>query len=389
MRRTSSILGLGQIPGAASILAVTAAAVLAACGDDAEAGGGRPGGNGPGAQAIPVETDTVRLGRIARVVTIPGTVDAIRTVGVNAQVSGAVLSVPVEEGDRVEEGQIVARLDDRVLRAQLRNAEAGFEVAEGAFQRARELRDRQIITAAEYEQDRTAYEAALAQLEELRTRVGFTEVRAPLGGVVTSKSVQAGDVVGNQARLVEVAEVDTMVVRVSVSEREVVEIAPGDEVQVRLDALPDRTLTGTVRRVFPAADATTRLVPVEVMLAPDERQLARPGFLARVVFELDPKEDATLVAAAALVSRGGGEAVYLVDDSTVVLRSVTPGLTAEGEVEITDGLVVGDRVVTAGSNLLRDGATIRDVSRERSAEGGESSPAPPPEGGRARPEGGP
>lgn len=370
MRNRTSTLRSGRTPGAASILALAAAAGLVACGGDAEAGGGRPGGPGGAAQAIPVETDTVRLGRIARVVTIPGTVDAIRTVGVNAQLSGAVLSVPVEEGDRVEEGEVVARLDDRVLRAQLRNAEANFEVAEAAFQRAQELRDRQIITAAEYERDRTAYEAALAQLEELRTRVGFTEVRAPLGGVVTSKSVQAGDVVGNQARLVEIAEIDTMVVRVSVSEREVVEITRGDEVQVRLDALPDRVLTGTVRRIFPAADPATRLVPVEIMLAPEERPLVRPGFLARVVFELDPKEGATLVPAAALVSRGGGEAVYLVDDSTVVLRSVTPGLTAQGEVEITDGLVVGDRVVTAGSNLLRDGARIRDVSRERAAGGG-------------------
>jgi multidrug efflux system membrane fusion protein len=70
------------------------------------------------------------------------------------------------------------------------------------------------------------------------------------------------------------------------------------------------------------------------------------------------------------VSRGGGEGVYLVADSTVVLRSITPGLTESGRVEVLDGLVAGDRVVTAGSNLLRDGGLIRDVSREGGAPGG-------------------
>ena len=312
-----------------SLLAL-AAALVSACGD----GEAAPSGGFRGPPPTPVETDTVIVGEIARVVTIPGTVEAIRTVGVNAQVAGAVLQVPVEEGDRVEEGQIVARLDDRELQAQLRSAEAQFEVADAAFQRAEQLRERQVITQPEYEAARTAYEAARAQTEQLRTRVGFTEVRAPIGGVVTAKVVQSGDVVGGQARLLEVAEVDTMVVRVNVSELDIVDIEAGDEVQLRLDALAGEVLTASVRRVFPAADATTRLIPVEVALSPQDGRRTRPGYLARVEFQLQPKEDAILIPASAIVSRGGGEAVYLVgDSSSVVLRSVTPGLTSAGRVE--------------------------------------------------------
>jgi cobalt-zinc-cadmium efflux system membrane fusion protein len=309
-----------------------------------------------------VETALVEEGEIARVVVLPGTVEPIRTVGVNAQVSGALLEVPVEEGDRVLEGQVMARLDDRELQAQLRSAEAAYEVAEAAFQRARQLRERQVITQPEYEADRTAFEAARAQLDQIRTRVGFTEVRSPIGGVVTAKLVQSGDVIGVQGRLLDVAEVDTMVVRVSVSELDVVEIAEGDPVAVELDARPGETLQAAVRRVFPAADPATRLVPVEVALSDADRGRARPGFLARVTFQLDPKPDAKLVPASAIVSRGGGEGVYVVADSTVVLRTVTPGLTSEGRIEIVEGLAVGDRVVTLGANLLRDGAKIRDVT---------------------------
>jgi RND family efflux transporter MFP subunit len=255
-------------------------------------------------------------------------------------------------------------LDDRELQAQFRSAEASFVVAEAAYRRAEQLLARQVITQPEYEAEQTAFAAARAQLDQLRTRLGFTEVRAPISGIVTAKLVQSGDVVGNQARLLDVAEVDTMVVRVNVSELDVVEIDTGDLVKVRLDAFGDEVFTAHVRRIFPAADPTTRLVPVEVALDDSNARRTRPGFLARVAFELAPKEDAILIPAEAIVSRGGGEGVYLVADSTVVLRSITPGLTEGGRVEILDGLVAGDRVVTAGSNLLRDGGLIRDVSRE-------------------------
>lgn len=351
-------------------LAGALVALLAACGggegDEAGgSGGGPPWARGGAAPPTPVETAVVREGEIARIVKLPGTVEPIRTVGINAQVSGALLEVPVEEGDRVSTGQVVALLDDREIQAQLRSAEASFEVAEAAFARAEQLRERQVITQPEYEADRTAFEAARAQLDQLRTRVGFTRVRSPIGGVVTAKLVQAGDVVGTQGRLLEIAEVDTMVVRIAVSELDVVEIAEGDRVQVELDARPGETLQARVRRIFPSADPATRLVPVEVALEDADRARARPGFLARVTFELDPKPNARLVPASAIVSRGGGEGVYVVADSTVVLRAVTPGLTAEGQIEIVDGLEVGDRVVTLGANLLRDGARIRDVTGQQ------------------------
>jgi RND family efflux transporter MFP subunit len=368
-------------PASARVLSLLAVAALAGCGD----GQAAPAGGFGGAPPTPVETDTVISGQIARVITLPGTVEAIRTIGVNAQVAGAVLEVPVEEGDRVETGEVIARLDDRELQAQLRAAEASYEVADAAFQRAEQLLERQVITQPEYEAARTAYEAARAQVEQLRTRVGFAVVRSPIGGVVTSKVVQSGDVVGNQGRLVDVAEVDTMVVRVNVSELDILDVQPGNPVQLRLDALPGEALQATVRRVFPTADPTTRLVPVEVALSPADGRRTRPGYLARVEFQLEPKDDALLIPAGAIVSRGGGEGVYLVSDSSsVVLRSVTPGLTSAGRVEILEGLQVGDRVVTAGANLLRDGARIRDVSAPQPAGGppgaGQGGAAGPPAG---------
>ncbi|HEX7118275.1 MAG TPA: efflux RND transporter periplasmic adaptor subunit [Longimicrobiales bacterium] len=354
-------------PGRGAWVGIALAAGLAACGGSSEASdaAGRPGrGNGtPGDRVIPVATATVEVGTIARSITVSGVVEPLRAVGINSQLSGAVLEVRVEEGDVVRAGAVLARLDDREVRAQLASAEAAFEVADAAFQRSERLFERQVITRAEYDRDRAAYAAARAQLEQLRTRLDYTTVQAPISGVITEKHVEAGDIVSNQTRLFALADVDTLVVRVPVSELDVVELETGAGVDLTLDAYPDRQFEGRIRRIFPAADPTTRLVPVEVALGPNATEFARPGFLARVRFALNARHGARLVPASAIIGDASAPAVFVVRNGTALRRTVETGLTSEGRVEIVDGLEPGEVVVVAGNHTLRDGAQVREVQR--------------------------
>lgn len=320
-----------------------------------------------------METAPAEIGRIARQVVVAGSVAPIRTVGVNSQMSGALLEVAVEEGRSVRAGQVLARLDDRELRAQLRAAQTSFTVAEASHERAQELHDKGYITLPEFEREQAAFEAARAQLDQLETRAGYATVRSPIDGLVVRKLAEAGDVVGVQARLFDVADVSVMVVRVSVSELDVVDLAPGDPAQVVLDAYADRTLQGRIRRIFPSADPATRLVPVEVALVDVGPTVARPGFLARVSFDLSPRDGTLLVPAAAIVKRPTGDGVFVVGDGTATLKSVITGVTYGGQVEIVDGLTPGERVVVAGANQLQDGATVRDVSGRNGEESGADS----------------
>jgi membrane fusion protein (multidrug efflux system) len=330
--------------------------------------GGAPGGAGGGIVAA-VEVAPAELGSIARSVTVSGVVAPIRTVGVNSQLAGALLSIHAEEGDRVAAGEPLARLDDREIRAQLTAAEAAFEVADAAYQRAVQLRDQQVITLPEFERDRTARAAAQSQLDQLRARAGYAVVAAPIDGVVTEKRVEAGDVVGNQSRLFTLADVSTLVVRVGVSELDVVELAPGDRVELALDAYPGRSFPGHVRRIFPSGDPTTRLVPVEVALDATDAAVARPGFLARATFALSTRSDVLLIPASALVSGAGSASVFVIEDGRALRRTVVPGLTSEGRIEVVSGLEPGERVVTAGSNALRDGMEVRVVRSGGEVEG--------------------
>jgi RND family efflux transporter MFP subunit len=371
--------------------ALTALLALAAagCGRGEAApqgqGGGRGGpGGGPGGARAVVETSAVERGSIHQDVSVSGAVEPLRLVGVNSQLSGALLAVTVEEGSPVSAGQVLARVDDRELAAQQASAEAAFAVAQSAYERAEELRKRQVITVEEYERDRTAHAAAKAQLDQIRTRRGYAVVRAPSSGVVLEKRVEAGDVVAPQTRLFTIGE-NAMVVRVSLSELDVVKLAPGQEVGVTLDAYPRRPFTGRIRRIFPAADPTTRLVPVEVALTGEAERAARPGFLARVTASVGTQDNVLLVPASAIVASAGQSAVFVVRDGKAARREVETGLNSQGKVQIVSGLQAGEVVVTLGNNNVRDGAEVRVVKGPGAGaaprQGGAAEGRPQPGGG--------
>ncbi len=346
-----------------TLLGLTLAAMPIACGgggEAASASGGRPGGLGA-SRVVPVATVPVELGTIARSITVSGVVEPLRAVSINSQTSGSILEVRVEEGHRVEAGAVLARLDDREIRAQLASAEAAFEVALATYNRSKQLFERQVVTQAEYDRDRAAYLAAEAQVQQLRTRLDYTIVRAPINGIITEKLVEAGDVVSAQTRLFRMADTDTLVARVQVSELDVVQLGSNASVDLTLDAYPDRTYKARIRRVFPTADPTTRLVPVEVALGAEAAKVARPGFLARVSFALNARHGVRLVPAAAIVGDAGAPAVFVVQDGRAFRRTVETGLTSEGRVEILAGLQPGEIVIVAGHNTLRDGAQVREV----------------------------
>jgi membrane fusion protein, multidrug efflux system len=362
-------MGVRRVQLNRTVGALALLVALGACGgggdepaQTAQGGPGGPGGQGGrggAARVAVVEVQPITRGSIARQVTVTGVVEPVRSVGVNSQLAGAVNSVLVQEGDRVRRGAVLGRIDARELVSQLAAAEANLEVARAAYQRAEQLRERRVITLPEYERERTAFAAATAQVDQLRTRVGFATVTAPLDGVITEKNVESGDIVGNQARLFTIADVSTLVARVGVSELDIVELGQGDPVTITLDAFPNRQLNGRIRRVFPSADPTTRLVPVEVVFDGPSAQLARPGFLARVTFDLATSNDVLLLPVSAVLGAQGAQAVFVVENETATRRTVTTGLTSRGRVEIVSGLTEGEQVVVIGNNTLRDGMTVR------------------------------
>jgi len=367
-----------------------ACAVLAGCGGDAggtpatsagrsgQGGGGTRGGGGPGGpggvgggagarggrandRPIPVEIVPVERGTVSRTSTIAGTLDPVRVVGVNAQMTGVLLAIHAEEGTRVRAGDALVEIDSRELQAQERAAEASLRVAESTWKRTEALFAGKIVTIEQYDRDRATFESAKATLDGLRTRLGYARIVSPITGVITEKRVEAGDVVGNQARLFTVADVSTLVTRVKVSEMEIRSLKAGDTVSVTVDALGGEHVTGRIRRIFPAADTATRLIPVEVGLSGAAVQKLRPGYTVRATFALDKRDDALLVPSRAVSGPIGSRAVFVIDNGKIARRAVTVGPDLDGRMEVSKGLAPGDTVIISSASMLREGAAVRVV----------------------------
>jgi len=351
------------IPGMARLaLPVLSLLVLAGC---SASGGAERGPNRRAGQALPVAAVDVKPRDLARTVTVSGSVEPLRSVGVNALAAGTVVRVLVEEGDRVRAGQLMAELDGRESAAQYERAKALLARAEAEFKRAEPLRAREIISDAELETARSAYEAARADAELWGTRVGFTRITAPVAGTVTAKHVEQGGAVSANTRMFDLADDAQLVVRVQVSELDVVRLREGSEATLLLDAYPGARVEGRIRRVFPSADPTSRLVPVEVVLGRAPRGVVpRPGFLARVEFAIEQRRGVLAVPAAAVGTSDAGTFVYVVSADTLLRRPVETGLTAAGWVEVTRGLAAGEQVVSSGHSNLRPGATVK-ISADR------------------------
>jgi len=342
-------------------------------------GGGPAGGRGPGganARPSPVEVVTVSRGTLARTTTVAGLLEPLRTVGVNAQLSGSLLSVNAEEGNYVREGQTLARIDARELEAQVKSAEASLEFAQSSATRSDELWRQKIITAGEYERDRAALAAAQASLEQLKTRLGYATIRAPINGVVTEKRLESGDIVSPNTRLFSVADMSMLVSRVMVSELEVTLLKAGAVVDVTVDALGGARVQGRIRRVFPAADSVTRLVPVEVALTGTALSQLRPGYTIRATFRLGTRDDALIIPTRAVMGPAGARTVVVVRQGKSERRMVRVGPDIEGTTQVFEGLALGDTVIVAGQALLRDGSAVRIVPP---LSPGESTPAVAPD----------
>ena len=348
-------------PSKSLLRMVPALLVIALSQGCASGGSSEPRSRG-GRGITPVAVEQAATGDLARRVSVAAPVEPVRSVSVSALTAGTVLEVLVEEGSQVRAGQRLAELDARESSAQLARARAVLANAEAAFQRAERLRAGEITSAADLDAARAAFDIAKADADLWRTRVEFTRIASPVAGVVTAKHIERGASVSANQPLFDIADASQLVVRVRVSELDVVHLRPGVAVDVSLDAYPGSRITSRVRRIYPSADAASRLVPVEILLGPmPAGVVARPGYLARAEFSLEKRSHVLTVPNAAVGVADSRSYVFVVEADTLIRRPVETGMTAEGRVEIVSGLRPGEAVVRSGHSNLRPGLTVRVV----------------------------
>lgn len=356
-------------PARTSRVALAAMAALAlAC------GGADEGDAGPGATTV--DADVARLDTLSLEVRAVGSLEADAQVEVKPETDGHVTSIHFREGDRVDEGQVLVRLDEDKLRAQVEAARATVqrtraekENLERRVARNDSLLARGAISEQAFDDLQTRYASAEASLAEARANLRLAEqrledatVRAPFAGRVGARSFDRGDYLRVGDPMFTVVDDQPLEIGFSVPERYLGQLDRGSPVSLTVRSMPGRTVRGEVDFVAPYVDAESRTVAMKARVPNPDAEL-RAGQFADVRLQLESRP-AVVVPEAAVVPREGGNVAFVVRGGEAEERDVRTGARRPGLVEILSGVAAGDTVVVAGQQNLRDGSRV-DVRLRR------------------------
>lgn len=347
----------GFRPGAlASVLSVTSVALLsfalAACGHE------KPRASASVAAGPAKSVTTVEVRRAGEgEVTVAASVQARQRAALSARVPASVVELPHREGERVEAGAVVVRLDDGALRSAVAAAEAAVKAAEADQARIDALLQKGAATSREADEAATRAASARAALQAARDGLAYAVLRAPFAGVVASRPVNVGDVVSPGRTLIEIEGQGGYEIVATLESDLAAATRVGAAIKVAVDG-QTAPLKGTVRALSPAGDPSTHRFEVRADLAPTAG--LRSGLFARLLLPNPASEPKLTVPKNAVFERGGLSGVFVVGDGKARLRWIAVGASQGDDTEVRAGLQAGERVVLNPQDLT-DGAPVQEI----------------------------
>lgn len=310
---------------------------------------------------VPVEVSTVAPQTVRDRFRALGSLEATENISVVSELNAVVRELPFVEGSAVQQGDLLAQLDDDEIRASAERAEAQRELAQANAERARTLAAGDVISKKDLDDAQTALKVAQADEALAKARLAKTQIRAPFSGLVGRRRVSPGAYLKAGDVITELARVDQMKVAFAAPERYLPQIKRGGDVEVETPAFPGRTFTGTVTVVDPIVDPETRTVQLVARVRNSDLVL-RPGMSADVNVTLGVRTKALVVPDEAVFAQGNETFVYVVNaDSTVTRKSIVLGTRDSSRVEVVRGLDPGAVVVRTGHHKLFEGAHVMPV----------------------------
>jgi RND family efflux transporter MFP subunit len=386
------------------------------------AGGGRAGGRGAGRPPMPVEFATVKRAALTERVLVVGNLIGAATVQAVPKINGRLQSVDVQLGDQVHHGQVIAKVEDREIQEQVRQAEAAYRVGEATIrqreadlklaqtnlERNKSLLDRQLLPRQTFDDTEARHQAAVAQLDlakaqfeqskarldELKINLANTAIVSPVDGFVGKRFLDPGATVSPNVPVASLVDIRTVRMVANLVEKDLKRVAVGTHAEVDVDAFPGETFNGRVSRVAPVFDPATRTAEMEIEV-PNTGFRLKPGMYARVQLTVATKASAITVPSNAIVRLDGKPGVFTAHgrsgggtgnatpagdqkpqsdsktvgstgsnsdgaDKTMTAKfiPVETGIRDGENVEIISGLGDGVRVITTGAGALKDGDRV-------------------------------
>jgi RND family efflux transporter MFP subunit len=313
---------------------------------------------------IPVEATRAEVSDIAAYYSGTATLEAEERATIVSQTTGVVLQVMAEEGDFVDAGQVLARLETDRYNLEVQRAQAEFKRLEADFERKQELFQRELVSVEAFEQVRANLEAAKAEYELAKLDLRYTSIRAPFAGFISERLVRVGNLVSNLEPVFRITSYDPLLAVLHVPERELSVLSKGLPVSVSVDAWPGAMFEGVVTRISPVIDPGTGTFRVTAEIS-DEGGKLKPGLFGRVQVLYDTHSSVTVIPRSAVISEDDQNHVFVIaDDGTASRRAIELGYEKDGLVEITTGVEAGEQVVTAGKGSLNNGTAVEVIGSE-------------------------
>lgn len=317
-------------------------------------------------RVINVEVTSVASMPFTETIQLTGTVQAQQDVTISAEESGVVREILLAKGSRVRKGQPIARLDAALLEAQVDQARALSELARETWERRKRLYEEdQVGSELSYLEAKYGAEQAAANLKLLQERLERTVIRAPIDGVLDTREVEVGTMVGVGTPVARIVDTDKVKITAGVPERYAGDVAVGSTVSVGFGVMGEGPYEGRISYVGAVVNTRNRTFPIEAIL-PNPGGIIKPEMVAEVSVARRTLDDVTLVPQESLVRVEGGFVVFVVEGegSSAVARSrpVELGPAQQNRVVILQGLEPGERLVVVGQQTVADGDRVNVVA---------------------------
>jgi membrane fusion protein (multidrug efflux system) len=311
---------------------------------------------------VPVETSAPVRGDVYAMYTGTAPIEAYAEANVVAKVDGEVRELLVEEGDDVSKGQVLARLDGERLRLELNESEAKLRKLQRDYERNVDLQAKGLISDGDFEKIKFEMEALEATFNLASLELDYTQIRAPIDGVIAERFVKLGNTISEGEALFRVTSLDPLVAYLHVPEREYRHIDPGQPVGIEIDALKGEPITATVSRVSPVVDPQTGTFKITIEIVDPERRI-KPGMFGRIGVIYDMHEDALQIPRSAIIGDQGAASVFVVEEGRAVRKTINTGYSNRGMVEVTSGLRDDELVVTVGQASLKQDSRVSIINQ--------------------------
>jgi len=369
--KSLKIRKLAAIAAAAAVIVITGA-----CKKEAVAPAAGQGQRGR--VQFPVDTITVQVRSLVYSVTAVGSVEAFEKIQVTARVAGAIDRVLFSEGGFAAADQVLVEIETERYRLAVESSQAAFEKAEASKAEAEAgLKRREtvitqnpgLIPGEEVETWRTKVLTAASDVAEKRSALNQAKlnlrdafVRAPIAGIIQTRTVQTGQYVQTGTVLATLVRRDPLLLRFKVPERDAARIKPGQEARFRVRE-DSREFTAKVVHVAESADDVSRLVDVTANINDPSDRTLRPGSFAEITVPVSSTREAAVIPVSAVRPSERGFVAFIVEGDKAVERILTLGMkSADGQVEVLSGLKVGEVLVVRGSEALQNGVTVRMIA---------------------------